>query len=95
MRRALGASRAAIFVQCLIETAVVGLAGGLLGLVLTAVGLFAARQLLIQDFVLLTHLDLVDTAIAVLLAVFATMAAGLYPTWRAAQTQPAWQIKAV
>ena len=95
VRRALGASRAAIFVQCLIETAVVGLAGGLFGLVLTAVGLFAARQLLVQDFVLLTHLDVVDTCIAVLLAVFATMAAGLYPTWRAAQTQPAWQIKAV
>jgi putative ABC transport system permease protein len=32
--------------------------------------------------------------IALLLAVAATVLAGLYPTWRAAQVQPAWQLKA-
>jgi putative ABC transport system permease protein len=26
--------------------------------------------------------------------VFATILAGLYPTWRAAHIQPAWQLKA-
>ena len=46
-----------------------------------------------DDYAALAHLDLVDTAIAVLLAVAATLAAGLYPTWRAAQSQPAWQLK--
>ena len=94
VRRALGASRAAIFAQCLIETGVVGLAGGILGLGLTAVGLLAARSLLTKEFVALAHLDLTDTAIAVLLAVGATLLAGLYPTWRAAHVQPAWQLKA-
>jgi putative ABC transport system permease protein len=94
VRRALGASRAAIFAQCLIETGVVGLAGGILGLGLTALGLMAARSLLTKNFVALAHLDLTDTAIAVLLAVGATVVAGLYPTWRAAHVQPAWQLKA-
>src|SRR5580698_5302777 len=94
VRRALGASRAAIFAQCLIETGVVGLAGGMLGLGLTALGLLAARSLLTKNFVALAHLDLTDTAIAVLLAVGATVVAALYPTWRAAQVQPAWQLKA-
>jgi putative ABC transport system permease protein len=94
VRRALGASRAAIFAQCLIETGVVGLAGGILGLALTALGLMAARALLTKNFVALAHLDLTDTAIAVLLGVGATVVAGLYPTWRAAQVQPAWQLKA-
>ena len=94
VRRALGASRGAIFAQCLIETGVVGLAGGILGLGLTAVGLLAARSLLTKEFVALAHLDLADTAIAVLLAVGATLLAGLYPTWRAAHVQPAWQLKA-
>jgi putative ABC transport system permease protein len=94
VRRALGASRAAIFAQCLIETGVVGLAGGILGLALTALGLMAARALLTKNFVALAHLDLTDTAIAVLLAVGATVVAGLYPTWRAAHVQPAWQLKA-
>jgi putative ABC transport system permease protein len=94
VRRALGASRGAIFAQCLIETGVVGLAGGLFGLILTALGLWAARSLLTKEFVALAHLDWVDTGITVLLAVSATVLAGLYPTWRAAHVQPAWQLKA-
>ena len=94
VRRALGASRKAIFGQCLIETGVIGFAGGLLGLLLTAAGLWAARSLLTKEFVALAHLDWVDTGIAVLLAVSATVLAGLYPTWRAAHVQPAWQLKA-
>ena len=94
VRRALGASRAAIFAQCLIETGVVGLAGGIFGLILTALGLWAARSLLAKEFVALAHLDWADTGIAVLLAVAATVLAGLYPTWRAAHVQPAWQLKA-
>jgi putative ABC transport system permease protein len=28
------------------------------------------------------------------LGVIATVIAGLYPTWRAVQVQPAWQLKA-
>jgi len=94
VRRALGASRGAIFMQCLIETGIVGLAGGIVGLGLTALGLWAARSLLTKEFVALTHLDLTDTGLTVLLAVAATVAAGLYPTWRAAHVQPAWQLKA-
>jgi putative ABC transport system permease protein len=94
VRRALGASRRAIFAQCLIETGVVGLAGGILGLALTALGLLAARSLLTKEFVALARLDWADTGIAVLLAVGATVLAGLYPTWRAAHVQPAWQLKA-
>jgi putative ABC transport system permease protein len=94
VRRALGASRRAIFAQCLIETAVVGLAGAIFGLVLTALGLWAARSLLTKDFVALAHLDWADIGITVLLAVSTTVLAGLYPTWRAAHVQPAWQLKA-
>jgi putative ABC transport system permease protein len=94
VRRALGASRAAIFAQCLIETGVVGLTGGVFGLALTTLGLLAARSLLPNDFAAVTHLDFTDVAIAVVLAVAATMAAGLYPTWRASHVQPAWQLKA-
>src|ERR1700761_5965158 len=93
VRRALGASRAAIFAQCLIETGVVGLAGGIFGLLLTALGLWAARSLLAKNFAALAHLDFTDMGIAVLLALTATVLAGLYPTWRAARVQPAWQLK--
>jgi putative ABC transport system permease protein len=94
VRRALGANRRAIFAQCLIEAGVIGLAGGLLGLALTALGLMGLRALLSEEVNRLTHFSLSDVAIAVVLSVGATTLAGLYPTWRAAQVQPAWQLKA-
>jgi putative ABC transport system permease protein len=94
VRRALGASRRAIFGQCLIEAGVVGIAGGLLGLVLTALGLMGLRSLLSEEVSRLTHFSPADISIAIVLAVLSTTLAGLYPTWRAAQVQPAWQLKA-
>jgi putative ABC transport system permease protein len=94
VRRALGASRGAIFAQSLIEAAVVGLAGGLLGLLLTALGLVGLRALLSDEANRLAHMTPIDICMAVLLGMGATMIAGLYPTWRAAQVQPAWQLKA-
>jgi putative ABC transport system permease protein len=94
VRRALGASRAAIFTQCVVETGIVGFAGGILGLALTGLGLLASRSLLDEELIALTYLDWTDIAIAFFLAVGATIVAGLYPTWRAAHVEPAWQLKA-
>ena len=94
VRRALGASRSAIFWQCLVETGVVGLVGGLFGLVLTALGLWTARSLLPSEFIAVTHLDAADVLVALILGIGSTVAAGLYPTWRASHVQPAWQLKA-
>jgi putative ABC transport system permease protein len=93
VRRALGANRRAIFSQCLIEAAVIGVAGGALGLLLTGLGLLGLRSLLSDPVSGLTRLSLVDIAIAVSVSILATTAAGLYPTWRAVQIQPAWQLK--
>ena len=93
VRRALGANRTAIFSQCLIEAGVIGVAGGILGLALTALGLLGLRALLSESVARLTHMSWSDIAISVALSVLATMLAGLYPTWRAAQVQPAWQLK--
>jgi putative ABC transport system permease protein len=94
VRRALGATRRAIYAQCLIEAGVVGLAGGLLGLLLTLLGLAGLRLLLSEEIAGLTRMNAADVGIALVLAVGATLVAGLYPTWRAAQVQPAWQLKA-
>ncbi len=94
VRRALGANRGAIFSQCLIEAGVIGFAGGLLGLALTALGLLGLRSVLSEQLSRLTQLSISDVAIAVTVSIVATTLAGLYPTWRAAQVQPAWQLKA-
>ncbi len=93
VRRALGASRRAIFAQCLLETGLIGVAGGLLGLVLTELGLRALRSLVSDELRALMNLDAPDVGLAIALAVLATLVAGVYPTWRAARVQPALQLK--
>lgn len=93
IRRALGASRAAIFRQFLIEGATVGFAGGLCGVALTLFGVWSVGRLFEPNIARLVHADASLMALTVLLAVAATVVSALYPTWRAAQTQPAWQIK--
>ncbi|MGH8145002.1 MAG: ABC transporter permease [Rhodanobacteraceae bacterium] len=93
VRRALGGSRGAIFAQCLVETVVIGVVGSLLGLAFTWIGLVGLRAVLTPDIASLAHLDVADVLIAIALALLATVAAGLYPTWRAARVQPAWQLK--
>ncbi len=97
IRRALGASRTDIFLQCLTETAVVGLLGGILGLALTALGLAANRAslgFLAQYVGGLMRMDPEVMALTVALAVGATLCSGLYPTWRATRVQPALHLKA-
>jgi putative ABC transport system permease protein len=93
VRRALGASRAAIYRQFLAESMTVGLCGGLLGVVLTLLGVLGAEHLFAPNIARLLHADISLIMLTVLVAVAATVAAALYPTWRAAQIQPAWQIK--
>lgn len=93
VRRALGATRYEIYSQYLIEAAAVGLTGGVLGLVLTAVGMSGVGLLFAPDIAKLAHLDLSLVGLTLTAAVFATVAAAFYPAWRAAQVQPAWQLK--
>lgn len=94
VRRALGASRRSIFWQCLIEAGLVGLAGGLIGLPLTWLGLWIVRQQPVS-FAASTHLDVSMLGVAIALAVVATLAAGIWPAWRAAHVAPALQVKSL
>ena len=93
IRRALGASRASIYRQFLVEGASVGVAGGVLGVGLTLVGLWSIGGIFEPAIARLVHVDASLIGLTVLLAVTATVIAAVYPTWRAAQTEPAWQIK--
>ncbi|MFC5740157.1 ABC transporter permease [Dyella tabacisoli] len=93
VRRALGASRREIYGQFLIEAGTVGLAGGLLGLLLTGLGVFGVSLVFDPKIARLATLDASLVALTMLVAVLATVLAAFYPTWRAAQVQPAWQLK--
>ena len=93
LRRALGASRSSLFVQHMIESAMIGLGGGILGLGLTWLGL-RGIEMLFQDIVKnLVNLDWVMVVTAIVLAIVSALLAGLYPTWRACRIAPAAQLK--
>ncbi len=99
LRRALGASRTNVFLQCVTESMLIGLLGGLLGLVLTAIGLAGLRNLLgVTDPTSSVHrlvsMDVAMVLITLIVAVGATVCAGLYPMLRASRVQPARQLKA-
>jgi putative ABC transport system permease protein len=92
IRRALGASRREIFNQFLIETTVVGLAGGALGLLL-AFGALALIAMQSKALTVVAHMDWVMLLTTFALAVLSAVLAGLLPTWRACQVTPALQLK--
>ena len=92
VRRALGASRGSIFAQCLVEAGTVGLAGGLLGLGLALLGLWAVRQQP-ASYAELARLDPAMLLTTFALAIVASLLAGLLPAWRACQVTPAIQLK--
>lgn len=92
VRRALGASRRALFGQLLVESGVIGLSGGIGGLLLALLGLWLVRRQP-ASYAALAHLDPAMLLATFLLAVGASLLAGLLPAWRACQIAPALQLK--
>ena len=92
VRRALGASRRAIFTQFLVEAGAIGVAGGLAGLGLALIGLWAVRQSP-STYAKLAQLDLSMLMLTFALSIVASLLAGLLPAWRAMQVTPAIQLK--
>jgi putative ABC transport system permease protein len=92
LRRALGASRKIIFNQQIVEVAVIGFAGGLIGLSLAGLGL-RGIQYLYEAPNGLVSLDWVMVLTAIGLAIVSSMIAGLYPAWRVCKIPPAAQLK--
>jgi putative ABC transport system permease protein len=93
LRRALGASRIALFRQYIVETGVIGLGGGILGIGVGWLGLFGLRHLLSSDAGKAAQLDWTMVGVGMLLAVVASMLAGLYPAWRVVRIPPALYLK--
>lgn len=92
LRRALGASKRAIFGQHLVEVGLIGFIGGVLGIVIAAVGLWGMRQLY-DNYEALTRLDFTMILITLAIAIASGVLAGLYPTWRVCSVPPARHLK--
>ena len=92
VRRALGASRAAVFAQCLVEAGLIGLLGGAGGLLLTLLGLWLVRSQPVE-YADLVHLDTAMFLATFALAVAASLLAGVLPALRASRMAPSLQLK--
>jgi putative ABC transport system permease protein len=92
VRRALGATRGAVFAQCLVEAGVVGMLGGVGGWLLTLLGLWLVRRQPVE-YADLAHLDVGMFGLTFVLAVVASLLAGLLPALRASRVAPALQLK--
>ncbi len=80
------------WIQYWAEAGSLGRAGGLLGLLLTGLGLWAVRSGS-ADYAGMIELDTVMLITTLALALLASLAAGLLPAWRATQVTPALQLK--
>lgn len=92
IRRALGATRAGIFTQFMVEAGLIGLVGGALGLLFAALGLWGTRHQH-TDYAGLAHLDIPMSALTFLVALGASLIAGWFPAWRASALAPALNLK--
>ncbi|MBW8811476.1 MAG: FtsX-like permease family protein, partial [Lysobacter sp.] len=92
VRRALGASKRAIFAQLLVEAGMIGVAGGALGLGLALLGLWVVRSQP-APYAHLAHLDLPMLLGTLGLALVSSVLSGLLPAWRGCQVTPAVQLK--
>ena len=93
LRRAVGASSMALFHQYLVETGVIGVSGGLLGIVLGWIGLIGVRHSCKAATPSTRALDWTMVGVSLLLAIVASMLAGLYPAWRVVRIPPAIYLK--
>jgi putative ABC transport system permease protein len=93
VRRALGASRNAIFSQHLMESGCIGLIGGIAGILLALVGLKVIGMLQMGYLDRIASMDWVMMLAAISLAIIASLLAGLYPAWRISRTNPSVYLK--
>lgn len=92
VRRALGATRGAVVMQCLVETGVIGVAGGLLGWLFTLAGLWLVRQQPVP-YADMVRLDASMFMTTFVLAVTTSLLAGALPAIRAGRVAPALHLK--
>ena len=92
VRRALGATKRAIFAQFLVEAGTLGIAGGVLGLALAVLGLWLVQHSP-AEYAPLVRMDWGTLSLTIVLALGASLVAGLLPAWRAAHVTPAQQLK--
>jgi putative ABC transport system permease protein len=92
IRRAMGATRAQVFQRFAIEAAVLGLAGGGVGIVLAQAGLWLVRRRP-DAYTALAHMHAGALLGALGASLLAALVAGALPAWRACRVAPAANLR--
>lgn len=91
----LGADKTHLYKMFLSESVILGLVGGLVGVAVGAVASLIMGPLLINVPISLAQLPFYVIPLCIGLSVGASVAASLYPTWRASKIDPVKALKAV
>jgi len=92
LRRAMGASRSAIFSQNLIEVSIVGVIGGVIGIAFAYLGLMGIGKIY-RGYDHLVQIDFNILILAIALALISSILAGMLPVLRVSKLAPASYLK--
>jgi putative ABC transport system permease protein len=92
LRRALGASQKNILMQCLVETLLLGIAGGIIGLALSIIGLEGIK-LIYPNYKNLVRLDATLVFLTMAFSLLSSVFASAIPIIKVCQLPPAEQLK--
>ena len=88
IRKAVGARRRDILRQFLVESAMLSLAGGIIGLILAALATWMITGVKLGPYPVKAPMSLDVVMIALSVAIFVGLASGIYPAYRAARLDP-------